>query len=506
MNYASCWGLRAIALLAVLAASVVWPANCEERMIYQAFLNAARESLHVLVVAEGPQDGAGCDKELPGRLLVFWGSESAGEDPGPSSPNMAAHVVVSPRNEGPGQAFNLYIPTEVQFADLDNDGISEIISWWRSGPYDAYYATSLAVTKYDPCAGTFVTFAPSPRYETSAYFVSELGGFYVEQVGDGTRIIRYAPVTRSDEPDGVECLLCRHRFKITVLQLTVNGLEPDLAWNQGEPLMTEIKYYPYETGRPEINRYVHNPAYSLSAPGDRAGLSLIPPLTNPLGLPFSIAGEVSSQVQALLVEIIDSNGVILLLDTLSLSDKEPGGGARFEEDIFYDRPTAVAGQLRFHCVDADSLEFRAIASFPVVFSRVEDVYVTVYFANPQFDALTRRTSSCVYPVWRRLPRRGDLEEAAIEQLLRGPTYAERIQGYVTCLPATRARIYFGIEEGVAGVFLYDTGWDPVGLEWIFWDPSPADDALGEEQLRCTLLQFTEIQQVYMRASWRPGDL
>lgn len=173
------------------------------------------------------------------------------------------------------------------------------------------------------------------------------------------------------------------------------------------------------------------------------------------------------------VRLLDSYGRLLA------EDSAWAAGGRAELKLYYDLPASRRGRLELFW-PLPGLEERTLAARRVRFADVPYAWAKVYFLDPDGDP---------FPLIRRVPRTRTPARQALELLLAGPTWRERVRGYWSALPAGTRLVDVAISAGVA----------EVQLEGIPDEFSSQLSALAARQIELTLLEFPTISQVRVYA-------
>jgi len=134
------------------------------------------------------------------------------------------------------------------------------------------------------------------------------------------------------------------------------------------------------------------------------------------------------------VQLIDANGNVLAQILLEANkDWMTTNYVRFMGRMTFDSGTNANGILIFNNDNPSGLpENTKSFEVPVRFQpAIETMSVKIYFNNEKMDP----EFSCnkVFAVERTIPKTTAISRAAIEELLKGPTAAERLQGYFTSI-------------------------------------------------------------------------
>ncbi len=154
-------------------------------------------------------------------------------------------------------------------------------------------------------------------------------------------------------------------------------------------------------------------------------------------------------------------------------------GGRAELELYYDLPIGERGRLEVF-TPLPGLEGKVLAAREVRFADVPYSWAKVYFLDPAGNP---------FPLIRRVPRTSTPARQAMELLLSGPTWRERLRGYWSALPEGARLADVSISGGLAEVRL--TG--------IPDDFSSQLSALAAKQIELTLLEFPTISGVRVYA-------
>ncbi|MDD5751822.1 MAG: GerMN domain-containing protein, partial [Candidatus Peribacteraceae bacterium] len=152
-----------------------------------------------------------------------------------------------------------------------------------------------------------------------------------------------------------------------------------------------------------------------------------------VGLPMHSAGEAALGTgETLQYRLEDQDGFVLDDHSIAVVRDASGAYVQFSADVLYPRPFGTGGTLVLSTVDATGREINAIA-VPVRFIQADAVEVKIYFGNRERDP---QAAACdvSYPVARRIPHSDDPVEAALRELLQGPSLSEGRQQFFTSIP------------------------------------------------------------------------
>jgi hypothetical protein len=181
-----------------------------------------------------------------------------------------------------------------------------------------------------------------------------------------------------------------------------------------------------------------------------------------------------------------------------------GTSLKAEDYLYYLPPSQSSGRIVLYAPrNADNPE--TTMSIPIVFAQEDMVGIDVFFPNLNMPSPTLGVEP-VYPVRRAVRKSDDIAKAALEQLFRGPTAAEKAAGYFTYLvpecsaqdshypehPCSAKVASIEVTDGVAQVaLLYGVDWS--FIIWQLGGIVGLETAL--EQVRATLLSLPGIERV-----------
>jgi len=158
-----------------------------------------------------------------------------------------------------------------------------------------------------------------------------------------------------------------------------------------------------------------------------------------LANPFVILGRSRSLDNKISWRVRDARGKIIADGTALTNAPKAGAFGRFRARSFYDRlPETETGTVEVFTVSPANGAEQDLVSIPVTLE-TRIVPVKVFFSNIKEDL---QTVDCarVHAATRRVPLTEDLAEAAIVELLKGPSVAEQSIGYRTSIfPGTSLR-------------------------------------------------------------------
>ncbi|OGH92041.1 MAG: hypothetical protein A2534_02390 [Candidatus Magasanikbacteria bacterium RIFOXYD2_FULL_39_9] len=152
--------------------------------------------------------------------------------------------------------------------------------------------------------------------------------------------------------------------------------------------------------------------------------------------PFKVVGYTNGdgwngfEGQVGTVSLYDSAGKLLVIQPLTATSEWMTSTVNFEANLEF-LTDAQSGTIVFKNENASGESFRdKIVSWPVKFLPSDStVKLQAYFSNSKLDP--EINCEKVFPVTRGVPKTVAVARAALEELLKGPTFAEQTEGYVT---------------------------------------------------------------------------
>ena len=193
-------------------------------------------SNEVVVGIQATRVGKVTTFEAPGDVLIF----RAPTDSLPRRPAFAC------RSHLPTELSPWFFEASVVgAADLDGDGLPELVLVWLGESWWPLAYRPLAVVQFDPVTRSYEMIIDRQR------FIGEIGAYaVVDADADGAQeILEIDPVygtegnpaTGASEP---ECHHCPHRYRIRALEFTGERFVVDPRFHQGVPYVTASKYLP----------------------------------------------------------------------------------------------------------------------------------------------------------------------------------------------------------------------------------------------------------------------
>jgi hypothetical protein len=393
--------------------------------------------------------------------------------------------------------------TSLTAADIDSDGAEEAVIIWESDCAGSGWIQTLEVLNYDAAVGAVI----SHRGERVA---GPFGGFEVlplDDSGSVWRVIGYSFQTegRTSRIGDLECRWCPHRYRVAAYTIGASGLVVDPRWNGGQVAYTQLRF-DSEAYTTLAVSYAHSSLFNALAAGPPFVL-LSPTAGQTISLGFPLRVEFPRDMPRIGVRVLgstaDGDEELLLDDVLDGTASGVSTSLKAEDHLYYLPPSQSSGRIILYDPrNADSPE--TTMSIPIEFAQEDSVSIDVFFPNLAMPSPTLGVEP-VYPVRRAVRKSDDIAKAALEQLFRGPTAAEKAAGYFTYLvpecsaqdfhypehPCSAKVASLDVADGVAQVALYDVDWS--AIIWQLGGIVGLETAI--EQVRATLLSLPGIERV-----------
>ncbi len=210
--------------------------------------------------------------------------------------------------------------------------------------------------------------------------------------------------------------------------------------------------------------------------------------------PVVIRGEARTFENSVSVRLTEQGGRVLIEDYTTAQSPDIGLFGPFEISLSYPKPTQQSGMIEvFQYSARDGSEIDKV-TIPVTFRTTDELTVQVFFNN------VTRGAECeqVIQTTRRIPYTQQTARAALDELLKGPTTAERNQGFITSINPGVSIQRLSIENRIAYVDFDDTLESQVG--------GSCRVAAIRAQITQTLLQFDTVDQVVISINGRTEDI
>lgn len=223
--------------------------------------------------------------------------------------------------------------------------------------------------------------------------------------------------------------------------------------------------------------------------------------------PFTVTGEARGRwffEASFPVKLLDANGTEIQLDPpyiMTTEDWMSENFVPFEETFTFGPPMTETGTLVLMKDNPSGLpENDDEIRIPVRFGESyqgETMEVSAYFSNPTGAKEAQLDCSVVEPVKRRVPKTAAVAEAALTELLKGPTAAEHNAGYVSAIPRGVKMNSLSVTNGVAKVD-FSKALEPGG---------GACAVTGiRAQIEKTLMQFSTVKSVTISVDGKTDDI
>lgn len=240
-----------------------------------------------------------------------------------------------------------------------------------------------------------------------------------------------------------------------------------------------------------------NPSAAKPTEGCEPDIVIVSPtIGEEVSSPIRVLGKAKGPKDIVNFRLKEKDGKILVEDFVTLMT---GGDAYadFEKDLVYSRPEQGEGILEvFRKSDFGGKEKNKVV-IAIKFKEAETMTVKVFFSNSIFDP---EVLDCQknFAVERTIPKTLAVARAALEQLLAGPTDAEKAEGYFTSInPGVKIQSLV-VANGVANVDFDEQLEFQVG-------GSCRVTAIAS-QIRETLKQFSTVKDVVISISGRTEDI
>lgn len=244
-------------------------------------------------------------------------------------------------------------------------------------------------------------------------------------------------------------------------------------------------------------------------PSGTEGIEITLPTPNGKILsPFEITGYITGEdswtafeAQAGTVQLFGEDNNLLGTAILTVTDEDwmkEFNNFKGEMDFF--SPKNQNGKLVFHNENPSGLpEKDKTFTLPVkILKSSEKIKVKVYFSNNELDP----EISCnkVFPVEREIQNNGSTTSGAVFELLKGPTQAEKDQGYYTSINdgVNLQSLKIGLETGTAWADFNDQLGYQVG--------GSCRVSAIRAQIEQTLLQWPDVKKIVISINGRTEDI
>jgi len=328
------------------------------------------------------------DDARPYRIVVYQPENDSFQDPKPE------RVVIYSHSESePGKilwqcyrsdVFLEYADllqydrvTKIEFADIDDDGIDEVIISWDSDSAGSGWIQSLEVLDCDIEKEEF-------RSYKGVTASGPFGGFVVSSLDpDGSVQKVFAYSFQSDGMDsrigGSECRWCPHRYRVAAYTITESGLVIDPHWNNGQIAYTQLRFPCDGSGNPtdeyrSLNDYyVRSSLYNALDSGPPF-VVLSPQPDQILSMPVQLRVEIPQEMQRLGIRLVsassDGREEILLEDIVDGWAYEPSTSLKVEDMLYYATPSWSEGTVILYDPNAPD-ELAMQLTIPIQFEAID---------------------------------------------------------------------------------------------------------------------------------------
>lgn len=204
------------------------------------------------------------------------------------------------------------------------------------------------------------------------------------------------------------------------------------------------------------------------------------------------------------LKIVDANNVVLAqLPIQAKGDWMTTNFVPFDQGVEFKNPTASTGYVIFEKDNPSGLpENEDAVRIPVRFDSStvlpKDMTLSIYFGNTKQIKPGQDECTMVFPVERSIPFTLGSAQAAMEELLKGPTASEKEKGYYTSINPNVKIHRITVENGVAKVDLDKKIEEAVG--------GSCRVTAIRTQIEKTLLQFPTVRSVVISVEGRTEDI
>ncbi len=211
---------------------------------------------------------------------------------------------------------------------------------------------------------------------------------------------------------------------------------------------------------------------------------------------FEVAGRARAAAKSIMVVVRDADGQKLFEARSAIDAEEPGQFGRFSQTVTLPPHELGKGTVEVYIESPEGGSPQDLVRHGVLFAEPDMVAVKVYFRMTGFDS--QESCETVLPVERTVSSKMAVYRAVIDELVRGPSEAERTAGYATSLPS--------------GVILKSIAADANGVVTADFSSSLERGVAGScrvlairSQITATLKQFPEVRGVVISVNGRVED-
>ncbi|MCX6721735.1 MAG: GerMN domain-containing protein [Candidatus Staskawiczbacteria bacterium] len=238
----------------------------------------------------------------------------------------------------------------------------------------------------------------------------------------------------------------------------------------------------------------------------KTGIIITSPKSNEeVSLPIKITGYVNGdgwsgfEGQVGTVELLDGNGQLITRGILAATTEWTTLPTNFETTLNFATPKTEGGTLVFKNENASGMPDKDRSFFVAIkFSKNKTIQVGVFFGNQSLSSSSAQ-DECqrVYRSYRYVKETPAVAQAAINELLKGPTDAEMLAGFFTSIPKGSVGKVIRIVDGQAWVDFNETTESGGGS---------CSMASRVAQIEETLKQFPTVTSVKLYINGRTGDI
>ncbi|KKU48904.1 MAG: hypothetical protein UX68_C0006G0021 [Parcubacteria group bacterium GW2011_GWA2_46_9] len=215
-----------------------------------------------------------------------------------------------------------------------------------------------------------------------------------------------------------------------------------------------------------------------------------------IGLPLVIRGQARVFENVFNYRLRDADGTVLIEGYSMALSPDIGLFGPFNIVVNYPEPKEKNGTVEVFNYSAKDGSEENKVSIPVRFASVESANVKVFFSNSAKDPSAMDCAK-TYSVERRIPKTAAVARAAVEELLYGPTVAERESSYFTSINEGVKIQRLIIKNSVAEIDFDETMEQAVG--------GSCRVAAIRAQITDTLKQFSTVKTVVISIDGRVAD-
>ena len=226
-----------------------------------------------------------------------------------------------------------------------------------------------------------------------------------------------------------------------------------------------------------------------------------------VGSPFTIKGEARVFENQLNWKLKGADGSVISEGMGTANAPDMGQFGPFETEVSYSLPQGTSGILEVFDYSAKDGAVQDLVSIPVSLGAtpiasvpetpsVDEIAIKIYFANSKLDP--EMTCEKVFAAERIVSKAKTMARVAVEELLKGPTEAEKDQGFSTTINPNVKINRLVIVDGVAQVDFDSTLEYQVG--------GSCRVGIIRRQIEETLKQFPSVQKVVISIEGRTEDI